>query len=113
MFNRLRKARKSLMEWHVAKLKDSPYVSRRSQDWLKIVWYEEAKVFISGYRKDEFGRLACVEDDHGRKRPVVIIELGVPPKHSKAFYSIAKQLATGQDLCLFRGSANRTRKNVH
>jgi DNA ligase-1 len=84
------------MEGIVAKRKDSTSVSRRSQDWLKIVRYEFAEVFISGYRKDEFGWLACVEEN-GRKRPAGIIELGVPPKHKKAFYGISKQLVIGED----------------
>lgn len=79
------------MEGIVAKRKDSTYVSRRSQDWLKVVRYEEA-----GYKKDEFGWLSVVEEN-GKKRPAGIIELGVPPKHKKAFYGIAKQLVTGED----------------
>lgn len=53
-------------------------------------------MFISGYKKDEFGWLACVEEN-GKKRPVGIIELGVPPKHKRAFHGIAKQLVTGED----------------
>jgi DNA ligase-1 len=37
------------MEGIVGKRKASQYVSRRSNDWLKIVRYEYAEVFISGY----------------------------------------------------------------
>lgn len=84
------------MEGIVAKKKDSTYVSRRSHDWLKVVRYEEVEVFISGYRKDEFGWLAQVEEN-GRKRPAGIIELGVSPRHRKAFYEVAKKLKTGED----------------
>jgi DNA ligase-1 len=84
------------MEGIVGKRKDSQYVSRRSSDWLKVVRYETAEVFISGYRKEEFGWLAQVEEN-GTKRPAGIIELGVPPKHKKAFYGISKQLITGED----------------
>ncbi|SED15169.1 DNA ligase-1 [Paenibacillus sp. GP183] len=84
------------MEGIVAKRKNSLYVSKRSSDWLKIVRYEAAEVFISGYRKDEFGLLVQVEEN-GKKRAAGIIELGVPPKHKKAFYGIAKQLVTGED----------------
>jgi DNA ligase 1 len=43
------------MEGIVAKRKESLYVSKRSSDWLKIVRYEYAEVFISGYRKGDFG----------------------------------------------------------
>jgi DNA ligase-1 len=84
------------MEGIVGKRKDSQYVSRRSKDWLKIVRYEYAEVYISGYRKVEFGLLAQVEEN-GSKRAAGIIELGVPPKHKKAFYGIAKQLITVED----------------
>jgi DNA ligase 1 len=84
------------MEGIVGKRKDSLYVSKRSSDWLKIVRYEYAEVFISGYRKNDFGWLAHVEEN-GKKRPAGIIELGVPPKHKKAFYEIAKQLITEED----------------
>jgi DNA ligase-1 len=84
------------MEGIVAKKKDSKYVSRCSHDWLKMVRYEEAEVFISGYRKEEFGWLLQVEEG-GKKRPAGIIELGVPPKHKQAFSGIAKQLITGED----------------
>jgi DNA ligase-1 len=84
------------MEGIVGKRKDSQYVSKRSRDWLKVVRYETAEVYISGYRKDEFGWLAQVEEN-GNKRAAGIIELGVPPKHKKAFYGIAKQLITGED----------------
>ncbi|WP_366414812.1 hypothetical protein [Paenibacillus sp. GP183] len=84
------------MEGVVGKRKDSLYVSKRSSDWLKIVRYEDTEVFISGYRKDEFGLLVQVEEN-GKKRAAGIIELGIPPKHKKAFYNIAKQLITGED----------------
>jgi DNA ligase 1 len=30
-------------------------------------------------------------------QPAGIIELGVPPKHKKAFYGITKQLVIGED----------------
>jgi DNA ligase-1 len=53
-------------------------------------------VFISGYKKEEFGWLVQVEEN-GKKRPTGIIEHGVPPKYRKAFYGIAKQLITGED----------------
>jgi DNA ligase-1 len=84
------------MEGIVGKRKDSNYVSKRSSDWKKIVRYEYAEVYISGYRKDDFGWLAEVEE-RGQRRPAGIIELGVPPKHKKAFYGISKQLVTGED----------------
>jgi DNA ligase 1 len=84
------------MEGIVAKKKDSLYVSKRSSDWLKIVRYETAEVYISGYRKGDFGWIAQVEEK-GKKRAAGIIELGVLPKHKKAFYGIAKQLVIDED----------------
>jgi DNA ligase-1 len=49
------------MEGIVAKRKGSTYVSRRSHDWLKIINYQYADVYLAGYRKDEFGWLAHVK----------------------------------------------------
>ncbi|MDQ1913240.1 ATP-dependent DNA ligase [Paenibacillus sp. GD4] len=84
------------MEGIVAKRKDSLYVSRRSSDWLKLVNYQYADVYIGGYRKDEFGWLAYVEEE-GKKRLAGIIELGVGPKYKKAFIEVSKQLEIEED----------------
>jgi DNA ligase 1 len=85
------------MEGIVCKRKDSVYVGKRSADWLKVINYQYADVYITGYKKGEFGWLASVADFSGRLRPAGIIELGVPPIHKQAFYRVCKQLVKGED----------------
>lgn len=85
------------MEGIVCKRKDSTYVGKRSTDWIKVINYQYADVFISGYRKGDFGWLTSVVDTNGKMRPVGIIELGVPPVHKQAFRGISQQLVTGED----------------
>lgn len=85
------------MEGIVCKRKDSVYAGRRSADWLKVVNYQYADVYITGYRKRDFGWLAAVADFSGRLRTAGIIELGVPPVHKQAFYRVCKQLVKGED----------------
>lgn len=85
------------MEGIVAKKKDSIYVGKRSPHWIKVINYQYADVYITGYRKGEFGWLASVMDTNGRMRPAGIIELGVPPVHKEAFRGVCKQLITGED----------------
>lgn len=85
------------MEGIVCKRKDSTYVGKRSADWIKVINYQYADVFISGYRKGDFGWLTSVVDTNGKMRPAGIIELGVPPVHKQAFRGICKQLVTGED----------------
>jgi DNA ligase-1 len=80
------------LEGIVAKRKDSKYVGRRSDAWLKMINYTYADVNLAGYRKTEFGWLA-----HYNGRPVGVIELAVPTAHRKAFYSVAETIVTGED----------------
>lgn len=85
------------MEGVVGKRKDSQYVSRRSREWQKVINWSYADVFITGYKKSEFGWLAAVPDPSGKMRPVGIIEHGPSPKHKQAFRGVCQQLVTGQD----------------
>lgn len=89
--------RKKDMEGIVCKRKDSSYVGKRSANWMKVINYQYADVFISGYRKNEFGWLASVMGTDGLLRPAGIIELGVPPVHKQAFRGVCSQLVTGED----------------
>lgn len=85
------------MEGIVCKRKDSRYVSRRSTSWQKVINWTYADVWITGYRKDEFGWLVAVEDGAGRLRPAGVIELGVTPEHKRAFYNVKDTLIIGED----------------
>ncbi len=50
------------LEGIVIKKADSTYkIGKRSHDWLKVINYQYADVFITGMRKDEFGLLLGVE----------------------------------------------------
>ncbi|WP_314587897.1 ATP-dependent DNA ligase [Paenibacillus terrigena] len=85
------------LEGTVAKRKDSVYESRRSNSWLKLINWTYVNVYITGYRKGDFGWLAGVETKDGRVRPAGIIELGVTPTQKMAFYGVCQQIVTGED----------------
>ncbi|MDN4096209.1 RNA ligase family protein [Brevibacillus agri] len=85
------------LEGIVCKRKDSTYVGKRSADWIKVINYQYSDVYISGYRKGDFGWLASVLETDGRLRPVGVIELGVPPAHKRAFRGVCQQLVIGED----------------
>ncbi|ANY71669.1 ATP-dependent DNA ligase [Paenibacillus ihbetae] len=85
------------LEGMVGKRMNSVYESRRSPSWQKVINWTYAEVFITGYRKDEFGWLTSVVTESGRLRPTGIIELGVPPKAKQAFYGVSKSIVTGED----------------
>lgn len=87
------------MEGVVGKRKNSLYeTGRRSPAWQKVINWTYADVFITGYRKEEFGWLTAIPSGtSGRLRPSGIIELGASSMHKKAFYGVAKQLVKGED----------------
>lgn len=86
------------MEGVVAKRKDSAYeTGKRSAQWQKIINWTYADVYLSGYKKAEFGWLASVPDNRGKMRPAGVIEYGVLPTHKRAFYGVSKALITGED----------------
>ncbi|PZM63735.1 ATP-dependent DNA ligase [Paenibacillus dendritiformis] len=85
------------MEGIVCKRMNSRYVSRRSPAWQKLINWTFAQVWITGYRKDEFGWLVAVGDGDGRLRPVGVIELLSNREHKREFYRIAKSLIIGED----------------
>ncbi|WNQ09579.1 RNA ligase family protein [Paenibacillus aurantius] len=85
------------MEGIVAKRKDSIYVSKRSNQWVKIINWQYADVYIAGYRRKEFGWLAAVPTADGQMRTAGVIELGVTPEQKRAFYGVCKHLVIGED----------------
>lgn len=87
------------MEGVVAKRKNSIYeTGRRSHAWQKVINWTYAEVFITGYRKQEFGWLAAVPSGtSGKLRPAGIIEFGASPLHKQAFRGVAGQLVTSED----------------
>lgn len=86
------------MEGIVGKRADSAYeTGRRSDSWRKVINWRYADVFITGYKKAEFGWLAGAADDRGIVHPAGIIELGAGPTEKRAFYGVAQQIVTGED----------------
>ncbi|EGL18641.1 ATP-dependent DNA ligase [Paenibacillus sp. HGH0039] len=86
------------LEGIVIKDKDSRYeIDRRSWAWQKVINWTYADVYISGYRKKNFGWLASVEATDGNMRPAGIIELGPTPTHKKAFNGVRKNLVFEED----------------
>lgn len=85
------------MEGVVGKKKDSQYSSIRSREWQKVINWSFANVFITGYKKDEFGWLAAFPDPSGKMRPAGVIEHGPNSKHKQAFRGVCQQLVTGED----------------
>ncbi|KKX54196.1 hypothetical protein [Brevibacillus borstelensis] len=85
------------LEGIVCKRKDSRYIGKRSADWIKVINYQYADVYLTGYRKSEFGWLASVMGTDGQLRPAGVIELGVPPVHKQAFRGVCGQLVSGED----------------
>jgi DNA ligase 1 len=87
------------MEGVVGKHKNSVYETGcRSHAWQKVINWTYADVFITAYRKQEFGWLAAVPSgSSGKLRPAGIIELGASPIHKQAFRGVAQQLVKGED----------------
>jgi DNA ligase-1 len=85
------------MEGIVAKRKNSPYISSRSDAWLKVINWTYIDVYITAIRKKEFGWLVSLPSESGRMKPAGIVELGVTPKQWKAFYDVKDSLKTSED----------------
>lgn len=85
------------MEGVVGKHKDSQYVSKRSREWQKVINWSYTDVFITGYKKSEFGWLVAAPDASGKLRPAGVIEHGPTPKHKQAFRGVCHQLVLEED----------------
>ncbi|MEC0229037.1 hypothetical protein [Paenibacillus alba] len=78
--------------------KNSRYeVDRRSKQWLKVINWTYANVYISGYRKNDFGLLVSIDSASGSKVPVGVVEFGVIPEHKKALNSVKQRLVYKED----------------
>ncbi|WP_339292751.1 ATP-dependent DNA ligase [Paenibacillus sp. FSL W8-0187] len=84
------------LEGMVGKRKNSLYVSSRSPAWQKVINWSYTDVIITGYRKDEFGLLAAVQNESGDLRSAGIIEYATQATR-KEFYSMSRSLVTGED----------------
>ncbi|NIK72120.1 DNA ligase-1 [Paenibacillus sp. BK033] len=80
------------LEGMVAKKKNSKYVGKKSENWLKVLHYRYLEVSISAYRRKQFGWLV----EHEGKT-VGCIEETIPTEDRKVFYKLAQSLVTGQD----------------
>lgn len=73
------------LEGIVIKKADSLYkIKNRSHNWLKVINYSFADVYITGLRKNEFGLLLSLEEGN-KMRPVGLMEFMVPAARKK-FY---------------------------
>ena len=84
------------LEGIVLKKKNSPYVTRRSSDWLKIIRWEYEQVALVGYDKKKFGWLTAVEEN-GQYRPTGLLRLGTSPQVRKEFYDKSRPLIIGDN----------------
>ncbi len=82
------------LEGIVAKSKESLYIPGiRSKDWLKIINFQIEYCYIVGYSKNKTAWLISNED----YKVVGVVEFGINPSQKTAFYSISKQLKTGEN----------------
>ncbi|SFE42079.1 DNA ligase-1 [Bacillus sp. OV194] len=79
------------LEGMVAKRKDSPYESKRSAKWLKVINWKYVDVYITGFKKKELGWLCSVKEED-RLKSVGILDLGTTPESREAFYRVAKSI---------------------
>lgn len=84
------------LEGIVLKKADSTYkIGKRTHDWLKVINYQYADVFITGMRKDEFGLLLGVEDS-GKIKHAGLMEF-MNTEDRKTFYRSYKDLVTEEN----------------
>ncbi|MEK8130057.1 ATP-dependent DNA ligase [Paenibacillus filicis] len=73
------------LEGIVIKYINSKYeVDKRSWSWQKVIKWTSAEVYISGYRKSDFGLLTSIDCVDSSQRHCGIVELGVTSKHKAA-----------------------------
>jgi DNA ligase 1 len=88
------------LEGIVMKRKDSKYqIDKRSKDWLKVINYKYADVFITGLRKDKFGMLLSIENDN-QIEYAGLMEF-MAPKDKARFYREFKELIIDENKNFF------------
>lgn len=87
---------KNGLEGIVLKKADSIYKhGNRSHDWLKVINYQYADVYVTGLRKDEFGLLLAIDED-GKLKPGGIMEF-MAPDARKVIYKQYKDYIVQED----------------
>jgi DNA ligase-1 len=85
------------LEGCVIKAKDSKYeIGVRSNQWQKVIAYDQDEVLITGFSKDKFGWLIG-KLDNGRIRNVGVLELGVGEKERKAAFPLLRRMVTKEN----------------
>ncbi|MHC0561850.1 ATP-dependent DNA ligase [Paenibacillus sp. MAH-36] len=84
------------LEGIVIKKKDSKYEKGvRSWSWQKVINYQEAEVYITGYSKKESSWLLGYEDG-GRIRPIGLMELGITQAARKSMWPVFQFFKSGE-----------------
>ncbi|SMQ77550.1 DNA ligase-1 [Bacillus sp. OV166] len=84
------------LEGIVLKRANSTYqVNKRSHDWLKVINYKYADVYITGLRKDDFGLLLSTYEGDNLK-PSGVMEF-INQKEKMKFYARYQDLIIGED----------------
>ncbi|WP_251033537.1 RNA ligase family protein [Bacillus sp. ISL-75] len=84
------------LEGIVLKKANSTYqVNKRTHDWLKVINYKYADVYITGLRKDDFGLLLSTYEGDNLK-PSGIMEF-ITQKEKMKFYARYQDLIIGED----------------
>jgi DNA ligase-1 len=88
------------LEGIVMKRKVSKYqIDKRSMDWLKVINYKYADVFITGLRKNEFGMLLSIKNDNQIEYAGLMDFMA--PKEKAIFYREYKDLIIDENKNFF------------
>ncbi|MDQ0899281.1 ATP-dependent DNA ligase [Paenibacillus sp. V4I7] len=84
------------LEGIVIKKKNSKYEKdTRSWSWQKVINYQKAEVYITGYSKKEHSWLLGYSDD-GRIRPIGALELGISQSARQSMWPVFQAYKSGE-----------------
>ncbi len=84
------------LEGIVIKKKNSKYEKdTRSWSWQKVINYQRAEVYITGYSKKEHSWLLGYSDD-GRIRPIGALELGITQSARQSMWPVFQAYKSGE-----------------